>query len=68
MNRKGIYLIWERLKSRKAEPKQRVQVKFSKLCWHVGHEYSIYLVSQTQNHVFSEFQRIKTFQTLHRDV
>ena len=26
------------------------------------------LISQTQNHIFLEFQRIKTFQTFHQGV
>ena len=53
VSRKGAYLIWVRLKSRKAELEQRVKGSLVKCLWSVKLVATIkYLFSQTQNHYF----------------
>ena len=71
VNRKGIYFIWVRLKIRKAELKQQVRVSLGKYmlaCFAMIVDTIKDLFSNSQNQVFLEFQRIKTFQTLHREL
>ena len=70
VNRKDIYFIWLRFKNRKAESKQRVKVSLAKYFGIFYHDisYNMRFFSQTENHVFLEFQRIKTFQTIHQGV
>ena len=68
INRIGIYLIWVKIKSRKAELKQRDKVSLTKTlaCFVMIVDALYNLFSQTQNHVFLEFQKIKAFKILHR--